>query len=100
MTPLQLFLSARIEMINRSAGDVDYLVTRVISRPNATKYTLGQDMTPVCFVMFLVLKSPGVKEDDLLNCLKVLFCGCAAVPRHPLILSAGGRHGRPFSCLV
>ena len=93
-------MTTRIEMINRSAGDVDYLVTRVISRPNATKYTLGQEMTPVFFVMFLVLKSPGVKEDDLLNCLKVLFCGCAAVPRHPLVLSAGGRHGRPFSCLV
>ena len=74
MTPLQLFLSARIEMINRSAGDVDYLVTRVISRPNATKYTLGQEMTPVFFVMFLVLKSPRVKEDDLLNCLWLCYC--------------------------
>ena len=76
MTPLQLFLSARIEMIDRSAGDVDYLVTRVMSRPNATKYTLGQEMTPVFFVMFLVLKSPRVKEKGrpLLNCLWLGYC--------------------------
>ena len=97
MTPLQLFLSARIEMINRSAGDVDYLVTRVMSRPNATKYTLGQEMTPVFFVMFLVLKSPGVKEDDLLNCLKVLFCGCAIVAKASAGLAARGRYAGPFS---
>ena len=71
MTPLQLFLSARIEMSNRSAGDVDYLVTRVISRPKATKYTIRSKHDPSIFVMFLVLKSPGVREDDLLICLQV-----------------------------
>ena len=57
-------MTTRIEMINRSADDVDYLVTRVISRPNATKYTLGQEMTVVFFVMSLVLLDKALYLND------------------------------------